>query len=278
MTTIDTADHDHTEGDFTPVRTCGVSDGSHNFSTLKYLARSGLHYLHACNTPTEPTRAMLIGTAIHAIVLGQREGGRSVCCFPGDRRGTKEWKVFEAANAGADILTLPEWDEAEAVARAVLAHPVARERMLHARYEVPLKWDDGGIPCSTSGVDILAGDGESLDDLKTTTTVEPEALVRQAFKMLYPQQLVFYRRGARANGMPMTKGLYLDCVETKPPYDFVSLEMSDGMIELAEKTVSLWLEKLRVFKDANQWPGYAQSPVAMPVPAWLREDEEEESP
>ncbi len=260
----------------TQPRTFGVDDGSHNFSTIKYLNRSGLHYLYACNTPTEPSRAMLIGTAVHRIVLGPRPGSKNVCCFPGARRAGKEWDAFSAANHDAEILTLTEWEEAEAVARAVMEHPVARERLSGARCEVPLKWEENGIRFSTSGVDIVSADGEALDDLKTTTSVEPEALQRQCLKMLYPQQMAFYRRGARANGMPVTRGLFLDCVEVKPPYDFVSLKMSDGMIDLAERSVSLWLERLHVFKESNEWPGFAQSPVPFEVPAWMQSEEEDD--
>lgn len=265
-----------TDPDDPILRTHGADDGSHNFSTLKKLALSGLHYLHACNTPFEPTRAMLIGTAVHQIVLGPRPGGKAVCCYPGDRRQGKVWDEFKAKNHDADILTLPEWEEAEAIAKSVLRHPVAQARLIGSRYEVPMQWEDGGIKCSTSGMDIVRLDGEELADLKTTTSVEPEAWQRQAFKMLYPQQLVFYRRGARANGMPMTRGLYLLGVETRAPFDVVELEMSEGMIDLAEKAVSLWLEKLRVFKESNQWPGYAQSSVPMAVPAWMRDDDDDE--
>ena len=259
-----------------PQRTYGVDDGSHNFSTLKHLAKSGKHYIHACNTPTVPTRAMLIGTCVAKIVLGQRPTGKPVICFPGDRRQGKTWDAFLEGNPGSEILTLPEWEEAEAVAQAVLAHPVARARLDGARTEVSLSWEEGGIRLSTSGVDIISADGEALADLKTTTTVEPEAWQRQAFKMSYAQQLVFYRRGARANGMPVTRGLYLLGVEVRPPYDVVELEMTEGMIDLAEKSISLWLEKLRVFKECDQWPGYAQASVPMPVPSWMRDDEEED--
>ncbi len=254
-------------------RTCGV-DGTHHFSHVKHLAKSGKQYLHAVNTPHEPTRAMLIGTGVHHIVLGPRPGA-AVLRFPGDSRRGKAWTDFAAANPGADILTEPEWAEAEEIATAVLTDPVAAARLNGARFETALTWDDGGIKCSTSGIDIISNDGEELCDLKTTNTVEPEAWKRQAFKMGYAMQMTWYRRGARANGIPATRGLFLLGVETRAPFEVVELELTEGMIDLAERTVSLWMEKLRVFTECNQWPGYSQSSIPMDVPAWMNDDDDE---
>ncbi len=253
------------------LRTCDA-DGTHHFSQVKKLALSGKQYLHAVNTPHEPTRAMLIGTAVHHIVLGPR-AGNPVLRYPGNSRVGNVWKDFAAANPGAEILTVPEWDEAEEIATAVLCDPVAVARLSGARFETPLIWEDGGLKCSTSGVDIISNDGEELCDLKTTNTVEPEAWKRQAFKMGYPMQMAWYRRGARANGIKASRGLFLLGVETRAPFEVVELELTEAMIDLAERTVSLWMEKLRVFTDSKQWPGYAQSSVPLDVPSWMREDD-----
>ncbi len=254
-------------------RTCD-EDGTHHFAQLKMLAFSGKKYLHACNTKFDPTRAMLIGTGVHHIVLGPRPGA-SVLRYPGDARKGKGWTDFVKEHPGADILTVPEWDEAEEIATSVLTDPVAMARLTGARFETPLTWEDNGIKCSTSGIDIISNDGEELCDLKTTNTVEPEAWKRQAFKMFYPMQMAWYRRGARANGIPASRGLYLLGVETRAPFEVVELELTEGMIDLAERTISLWLEKLKVFTECKRWPGYAQSSVPMDVPAWMREDDEE---
>lgn len=261
-------------GDYTPLRTCDV-DGTHHFSQIKKLALSGRQYLHACNSTFEPTRPMLIGTAVHFLVLGARPGARPIVRFSGERRQGKAWDEFLAANANAEILTAPEWREAEAIAAAVVNDPVARERLVDARFEVPLTWEENGLRFSTSGIDILTAHG-AAGDLKTTSTTFPDAWTRHAFKMLYPQQMAFYRRGLRANGIACPGGLFLLGVETKPPFEVVDLELTEAMIDFADRTVSLWLEKLRVYTDSCQWPGYAQAPVPFDVPAWAQSDEEDE--
>jgi hypothetical protein len=256
------------------LRTCD-EDGTHHFSQLKKLALSGKQYLHAVNNPTEPTAAMLLGTLVHFLVLGARTGAKPLVKYDGRRAG-KVWEDFEAMNPGAEILTAKEWAEGEKIAAAVQADPVARARLSGARFEVPLAWEESGLKFSTSGVDIVTAD-DAAGDLKTTTTVHPDSWARQAFKMLYPQQMAFYRRGCRANGIACSRGLFLLGVETKGPNEVVCLDLTEGMIDFADRTVSLWIEKLRVFTDSQQWPGYAQSPVPFDVPAWMRSDDEEDA-
>ena len=56
----------------------------------------------------------------------------------------------------------------------------------------------------------------------------------------------------------------------------LELELTEGMIDLAERTVSLWMEKLRVYTECKQWPGYAQSSVPLDVPAWMQDEEAED--
>jgi len=266
----------HNEG--RRLLTCRA-DGSHGFSELKRLNLSGRQYIHACNEHRSPTPDMLIGTAVHEIVLGGRPGKKLVR-FDGRARRGRAWEAFAERHRGAEIVTETEWEKAEKIARCVLADPLAMARLEGSRLEVPLEWEEDEIRYSTGGVDIIQPSARMLGDLKTTKTVEPARLMRQAFSMLYHCQLAFYRRGARANGID-TQGAFLLCVETGGPHEVVDLELTPELLELGDKTVALWIEKLRRYRDAGQWPGYAQSPIAWDVPEYMRADDyedDEESP
>ncbi len=252
------------------IRTCD-EDGTHHYSHIKRIGDSGVQYLHAVNVAHEPTPAMLLGTAVHAIVLGERPG-KPVLVYPGKARSGKAWEAFEAEHAGAEIVTAAEWSKAEEIAASVKSSPVARAYLDGARFEVPLAWDEDGLKCNTSGVDILPPG--LLGDLKTTATTELDALMRQCFRFSYHCQLAFYRRGARANGIDVSKGLFLLCVETRAPFEVVALELSEDLIDLGDRTVALWLERLRVYTDSRQFPGRAQSPVVWTVPSWMQNDED----
>ena len=257
-------------------------DGTVHFGHLKRISKSGQQYLQAVNVPTVATTPMLIGTAAHFLVLGPRTGAKPLLKFDGPRRQGKAWDAFEATNDGADILTAPEWEKAERIAESVLSDPVALARLTGARFETPLAWEEAGVKFSTSGTDIITRE-DALGDLKSTNTVEPEAWERQAFRMGYPQQVAFYRRGARANGITCKGGLFLLGVETSPPYEVVDLDLTERLIDLAERSISLWIERFRAYRSAcpqprriKDWPGYAQSRIAMDIPSWAEVDDEEE--
>lgn len=266
--------------DTPPLRVL-AEDGTLHFSDVKWMALSGRQYLYAVNNPIEPTSQMLLGTAVHLQLLGPRHGAKPLRVFEGKIRRGKEWDMFKARNPDAEKVTAPEWKRAEQIAAAVRVDPVAQARLEGARYEVPLSWEESGFRCSTSGIDIISG--AALADLKTTLTTHPETWQRHAFKMLYHCQMAWYRRGARANGIDCSRGLYLLGVETKPPYEVVELDLTEGMIDLADRTLSLWLEKLRGYvlacpepRVVTDWPGYTQSSVPWEVATWQRDDEDED--
>lgn len=261
------------------LRTVG-EDGCVHFSELKKLDLSGAHYLHACNTKTEPTRPMLVSTAVHQILLGPR-ADKKVMVYPGDARRGNDWKVFRAAHPDCDILTQPEWDDAAAIANELMKDPLVIEHLEGARTEVPLRWSDGDLPCSTSGIDVV-GRG-MLGDIKGTHSAKPELWMRTAFRMHYHCQLAWYRRGAVANGIDVSKGLFVLGYEMTPPYVVVPLEMTEDLIDLGERTLAIWLEKLRQYRlsipeprTPKDWPSYTAAPVPWAPPAWMVGDDEDD--
>lgn len=260
-----------------------AEDGTLHFSHLKKLALSGVQYLHAVNTEIEPTRAMLIGTTVHHMILGARPGAKKLVRFDGAARRGKGWDAFLAAHPRDthEIVSLSEWAEAEAMAASIRRSPIAMRRLEGARFEVPLRWEENGIPCSTSGVDIIPVGG-GLGDLKATSSTHPETFKRHAFRMLYPQQLAFYRRGARANGLDVGE-MFILGVESKAPYEVVELRLTPDLADMADRSISLWIEDLRrnMLAIPNpetiyDWPGYAQAPVEWDVPPWERGGELDE--
>jgi len=262
-----------------PVLRTLDADGTLHFSHLKAYAKSGAHSLHAVNAPNEPTRPMLISTGVHQVVLGPR-ADKKIVVFDGSRRQGNAWDEFEAAHAGEEILTLPEWSEAKFIGNALLEDPLIQEKLDGARFEVPLRWRDGEFECSTSGIDIVRP-GE-IGDLKGTHCAEPERFKRHAFSMFYHCQLAWYRRGCRANGIDTSRGLFVLGYEMEPPFAVVPLEMTEELIDLGERTLSLWLEYLRrdvlscpAPTKAKDWPAYTQSPVPWPLPAFMQRDEDE---
>jgi hypothetical protein len=255
-------------------------DGTLHFNHLKKIALSGVQYLHAVNNPTEPTRAMLIGTAVHQMTLGLRAKAKPIVQYDGRRAGEK-WEKFESENQDKEILNASEWEAARQIAASLMRSPRTRARLEGARTEVPLYWEEGDFKCSTDGVDIFAT-GDGLGELKTVRTTNPDMFKVQSLRMHYAHQLVWYRRGARANGRRVND-LFILGVEQTAPFEVVELVVSSELAELAERQVQSWLEKLRGYmlsipepQTIYDWPGYAVAPVVWDPPAWLGEDVEED--
>lgn len=249
-----------------------ADDGCVHYSHLKKLSLSGRQYLHAVNAENETTRPMRVSTIVHHVVLGPR-ADKKIVVYGGDRKGNA-WKDFAREHAGDEIVTASEWADAQEMAEALKADPLVQARLDGARCEVPLTWEDGGVRCSTSGVDILSAG--ALGDLKGTNCAEPLIFQRQAFRMQYHAQLCWYRRGAIANGLDVSKGLFVLGYEMKAPFEVVDLELTPALIELGERAISLWLEKYRVYRQSNQWPGYVQRPIPWDVPSWMQDDEDDD--
>lgn len=277
------------------------TDGYVHFSDLKQIAKSPAHYKWRCEHPMEATRDMLIGSAVNARVLGQSPRKPLLVWRDSPTRAANAYKAFAKSNPDADILTGSEWNESEPIAEAVLADPVARgllglrddrdaaiSSVVHelatewgnttghtgnpVRYEVPLTWTDNGIPCATTGIDIV-GPGY-LADLKVVHNAEPEYLQKHALRMGWHAQLVWYWTGMLAQADLMASGataLHLLCVESAPPHCVTVLTLSPEVIEAGEKCVRAWMERLKVCAESDCWPSYVQSPVVWTLPEWMQE-------
>ncbi len=244
-----------------------------HFSTLKKFALSAAHVNEALTGPEgEWTRAMKVGTIVHHLVLGPHTR-KGLVRFDGDRRQGKVWDQCVADNPGKEIVTAPEWTDAEPMAKAVQRHELAMS-LLAGRKEVELEWINAGVKCATHGIDVI-GDGW-LADLKTTTCTEPEAFQRHAFKLLYPQQMAFYKDAAEYHKIDTSKGLFLIGVESTAPYVVTCFKLTDALIEHGTKSIALWIEKLRAARENNFWPGYTQAIVDFDVPGWMGAGDDDE--
>jgi hypothetical protein len=269
------------------------SDGTVHFSSLKQMARSALHYKYACEHQTEPSAAMRLGTIVNYRVLGKAPR-REIVVYEGERRG-RAWQEYKAEHDGAEIVTVAEWDDAGGIVEAVAADDRAQRLIRAARYEVPLKWADGDLPCSTSGIDIVGH--YYIADLKVVHNAEPEYLQKHAVRMWWHAQLAWYRTGLLSGtaesgpfnihkneygvgecgftARPRSYDLYLLCVESHPPHCVTVLQMTPELIEHAEKTLTRWKEQLRVCASSGHYPGYTQAVVPWGLPEWMWEGEDE---
>jgi hypothetical protein len=230
------------------------------FGHLSKFARSPAHYLEARSRDAamieQATPAMEKGSAFHAVVTGTAE----VIKYPGKVRSGKAWEQFQAEHAGKLILTSTAYEQVMGMAEAVWSDPVAA-RLLHPPglvYEQTLRPELHGWPCRATP-DIRSPD--YLVELKSSSTTEPEQFQRHGCRMLYHAQLAFYLQACAAAAIPVKRDCYVIAVEAAPPHPVVVHQLTERAIDMGERAIRMWVERLRSCIAQDFYPGYVQSVI-----------------
>lgn len=230
------------------------------FSQLKQFARSPAHYLEARANELAQTSAMEKGSALHAVVLGTH----TVSPYPGAQRRGKEWEAFKAQHEGELIVTADAYEKVMGMAEAIWSEPLAKEVLFTSSsvIEQTMLFELHGKKCRGTP-DVRTP--SYVVDLKTSSTTEPERLMRHAQNMLYHAQLAFYLQGMAASGYGTHREAFLVAVEAVAPHPVVVLHLTDQAIEMGDRSIRLWFERLLSCEQADYFPGYTQSRVTWDI-------------
>jgi hypothetical protein len=222
------------------------------FSNLKRMAESPAHYRHACESQFVASRAMRLGTIVHALTFGT-----DLVVYDGTRRG-KAWDEFESAHQGAEVMTRSEVDDATPIANAV-ARCSEAVPFLRGIHEKRIDWMYCGR-AARSTLDVRGVD--FVTDLKTTRCSEPWKFAWDALKRQYHAQLAFYRQAA---GMPSAP-CYIVAVENVAPYCVTVMQIEEPALIAGEMQCRAWFERLLICEAANDWPGYVRGVQMLSLP------------
>ena len=236
--------------------------GPVRFSHLKAYGRSAMHGWHARNNDLDPTYAIERGAGVDAILFGTSK----VIAYPGAVRRGKEYDAFVAANPDAQILTLTEHAKVTRMADAVRNSKLAWPYMQGVTQQTRLfRWM--GLDCRSTP-DVI-GDG-FLTELKTSASSEPVKFTYHALRMAYHAQMRM-QQIACASRVPC----FIVCVESSEPYPVTVFEIDKRTLEIGEKLLVLWAERLKAAEEAQQFPPYAQSVFPLCAPEDFELDYEE---
>lgn len=241
-----------------------------NWSKLKHLRISPLHYRHAVDNPTEDTPRFGIGRAIHTAILQPERLELDYACFTGARRAGKAYEQFAIESAGKTILKRDEWAAVESVAERVKNDPVAQEWLGDAKalIERPIVWTDEktGLRCKGRPDAVHS----AIIDVKSTASIDERTFRALATRMGYFHQLAFYRRGYRT----LTK-MALPCaivaVEMDAPHDVGVFVIDEDSLRVADEEITRLLTKVAECRKSGVWPGRYQKAQTLTLPEWARE-------
>ena len=231
-------------------------------------------------SPPAPTPAMILGTAVHSLVLGA--GPEVVAVDADDWRGKAAREARAEAEAAGHVPLLREdYARAEAMAEAVLSHPVAGALFdpARGRPEQTLVWQDEELKVwRRAMVDHLPhvdGRRPILVDLKTTTDAGPPALGRTVAQYGYHQQAAWYLDGYRALHPGSDPAFLFTFVEKEPPHLVSVIELDQHALivgaELNRRALQIYAE----CKATGTWPGHSPEIELVGLPAWAARQLEE---
>lgn len=253
-----------------------------NWTTLKEMRRSPLHYAHRLANPKEDTTRLALGRACHTAVFEPDRFLLDYALFEGEARRGKEWTAFKELHADKTILKRDEYELCIEIRDAVREHPVASKYLAKGRAEQTITWTDEetGLLCKArldfvSEVPGLA----ALLDMKTTQTVDAALFGATAARMGWHDQAAWYVRGLAANGLPLMPAKLL-AVELEPPHDVAVFDVDPDALYAGEEECRELLAKVAECRAANAWPGRYANELPLKLPAWFyaQADEEQGGP
>jgi len=250
-------------------------------SSLDLIARSPKHYWAKYVDPnrvaSEPTAAMLLGTAVHTHILEPDTWDlRYITAPEGIDRRTKAGKESFAAfqkDAGDRVtITSDDTDLVMAMGRAVRDHMAANILINKGlgKAENTYMWldDTTGLHCKCRP-DWISNGGSILVDLKTTEDASLKEFQRSIAKYNYHNQAAWYLKGVeQAIGIRPKQFLFI-CVEKRSPHCVAVYAADAAMIAAGETATRKALDTLAVCRAADSWPGYSDDIEPISLPPWM---------
>lgn len=236
-----------------------------NFSSLKHIARSPLHYLQA-KKGKETTSAQRRGIATHVACLEPERFDAQVKVFDGDNRRTKAWDAFETAwGKTHELLTAPEYEVVKASAIAVRSHKVAMRYLSEGEGEVTILWEEMGVKLK-SRLDWLSP--LAACDLKSTKSGSPTGFPKEVANYETLAQAAMYTDAIAFAGLA-PRPYKLIAVESDAPHAVQVFNVSPALIEVGRHQYRGWLRKLLECRASGEWPAYSTGELELVMPSWF---------
>lgn len=224
--------------------------------------------------PAEPSPSMILGTAVHSLVLGAGPTVVPVEASTWHGKGARAARE-EAHAAGHLPLLRAEYDQAQAMAVAVLQHPIAGRLFdpARGRAEQTLVWRDAEFGVwRRAMVDHLphpdAAVRPILADLKTTQRADLRALGKTIAQYGYHQQAAWYLDGYQALHAGSDPAFLFVFVEKDPPHLVRVVELDQPALlagaELNRRALATYAECVAT----GHWPGHPPEIDLVSLPAW----------
>lgn len=269
-------------------------------SGLDLINQSPAHYITSKRNPKPSTPAMILGTALHCLVLEPEEFDKQYIKSPesAPSRPTKTqlnakkpsaatvaaiefWRQWDEENKEKTVLTgnkegddpfwkPGDWDTIHRMRDAIDSHPFASILLDHSqgKAEQSVYWVDNETKKLCRCRPDFINDAHNLAiDLKSTEDASYSEFARSCAKYRYHVQDPFYRDGLKAVNRKVD-GFIFVAVEKTPPYGVAVYQLDPESVRVGRAQYQKNLEVYaRCHKD-NDWPIYAEEIRELELPKW----------
>lgn len=229
-------------------------------------------FRHAQDNPQPPKKTFDIGTAAHAIVLGD---GPELALVDYERWDTKEakTKVRDARERGAVPLKRADYDAVHGMADAIRRHPKVGPMFAAGVAERSVYWRhaESGVMCRArpDWLTQIRDGRTAIVDLKSAAAGDLESLQKAVWNYGYYLQDAWYRAGVRAAlGVPDPVFVFV-FVEKTPPYLVTPIRLDHEARRIGAAQRATALNIYRRCVDEDRWPGYVDDIETLPLPPWV---------
>ena len=252
-----------------------VEGGSLSPSSAKYLIPGDpfdgcpRKFAYKRDTPQKPKTAFDTGHVVHKLVLG--EGNQIVVV------DAKDWRTKAAQEAKAEaykkghIPCLREThDAAQAMAKALYAHPFAGDLFKYGKAERSLFWKDPeyGVWLRTRP-DWMPTKSDIFPDYKTAASAAIGPFQRQAYNIGYCIQAAFRIEGIKALGIHPDPKFVFVVQEKEPPHMVTVFQPTPNEIQWGRIFMRKAISEFAKCQTEDDWTReYATDIVQGIFPSW----------
>lgn len=229
-------------------------------SDLDLLAKSPYHYKHKDEFERKDSAALVLGSAVHKLVLEPKDFFNEFSVEPDVDKRTKEGKAiyneFLANSGGKIALDKGTHDIVEQIANAVKSiretAVFLRDGLAEQSYFSEI--DGVAVKCRPDFFNENLG---LCIDLKTTSDASADGFARSVANFNYHVQAAFYSDILKSLGKSVNNFLFI-AVETKKPFMVGFYTLDEIAIEQGRKTYQALLERYKLCLARGEWWGYAK--------------------
>lgn len=210
--------------------------------------------MHAVNTEFKENDSVIIGRAVHALILEPETYEREFAVCPKVDRRTKDgkaiYKDFLEKSEGKCVLTEDQSDLVLNISNAVMRHPLAERVLTGGESEFSYFCKD-----ETTGLQLKCRpdyvNGGALIDLKTTRDASFEGFARQIGTLGYHLQAAFYLDVFNKSQGTDFNEFFFVAVENSAPHGVAIYQLDEAHIQAGRTAYRKALDEYARYIEAK---------------------------